>query len=164
MDATIMPSPKLLARVRKDFPLIQFAAGQLFSWSASRQTVTYAKDSHADLLLLHELSHAILEHATYQADIELLRQESAAWAHAVKLASHYGVDVDHDFIEDNLDSYRDWLHVRSLCPTCGQIGLQNQKKTYSCLNCRSSWGVNDARQCQLRRTRLQGQNQPAQVA
>lgn len=156
-----MLSPnKLLTRVRKDFPHLQFEPAETFAWSPDQQTITYADEPRTDLLLLHELSHALLGHKDYSLDIELLRLESAAWDYAKGLANQYNVPLDDDLIEDNLDSYRDWLHARSACPNCQQIGIQNQKNTYSCLNCRYSWGVNDAKQCQLRRTRLQGQDQP----
>jgi hypothetical protein len=70
------------------------------------------------------------------------------------LAPRYRVAYDDNLIEDALDTYREWLHARSLCPTCGLTGLQTKTSTYVCMNCRCSWRPNDARQCALRRYKL----------
>ncbi len=107
------------------------------------------------LYALHELAHAVLGHTGYRLDIELLRREREAWdAVRTTFAPHYEVPYDVDLIEDSLDTYRDWLHARALCPTCNLTGIQTKTNTYSCINCRCSWRPNDARQCALRRYKL----------
>jgi hypothetical protein len=152
----------LLKQLQQDFPQYAFLEGVNFSWSPSAGTITYIQNRatpHGGASLLHELAHAELKHIGYTLDVALLRRESAAWHYAITiLAPRYRLQIDQDFAEQCLDGYREWLYKRSTCPRCGQTGLQSPKKTYSCLNCRSSWRVNDARQCALRRIRLRGQS------
>ena len=59
--------------------------------------------------------------------------------------------VVEDFIEEHLDTYRDWLHARSSCPDCTATGYQTDASTYACPACSHTWRVNEARICQLRR-------------
>lgn len=150
------PTKSLLSKVKTDFPY-SFVHGSAFKWSPDAKQITYPslEGPSDEWALLHELAHAELGHYDYDLDIELLRHEAAAWQHAQEvLGPRYDIAIDEDYIQDNLDSYRHWLHDRSTCPTCHQTGLQTTQNTYSCVNCRCSWRVNDARICRLRRTKL----------
>lgn len=152
MDVTIMLSThSLLPKLIADFPAITFAAGQRFAWSPDTKTVFYDEADDNLELLLHELSHGILGHHEYLKDIELLSMETAAWDKARELGEKYAVTIDKDASEDNLDTYRDWLHARSSCPTCNAVGYQSSKDTYTCVACTGTWRVNEARLCALRR-------------
>jgi hypothetical protein len=147
----------LLDRLKSDFREYIFSKGETFRWSPSHKTITYAGLSEpADIwTLLHELAHAELGHTDYNLDVELMKQEVAAWEYAKHhLATLYSTLIPEDYIEDNLDSYRTWLHKRSLCPDCSQTGLQTTQNTYSCINCRCLWRVNDARMGRLRRVKI----------
>ena len=157
-DATTMPSVSL-PQIEHDFPELQFKEGEVFSWNPNLQTVYYEKlDSQEDLVqLLHEIAHAKLGHKNYQYDIQLIEMERAAWEYAVDtLAPKYDLtlSMDDDNIQDSLDSYRDWLHKRSLCPQCGAVGLQATSSSYKCINCHSEWRVNQAKSCQLKRYQI----------
>lgn len=126
--------------------------GEMFGWDHTACTITYRVDEpHAIAYLLHECGHALLGHAEYKRDIELLPMERAAWDEALVLAAQYTLAIDTDLIEDALDTYRDWLHARSLCPTCEATGIQTAPQTYTCLACHHKWRVNEARSCALRR-------------
>src|SRR5258708_7376579 len=118
----------LLGDIRADYPAIQLVEGPQFSWHAERQCLAYkvaGKDSAQNIFsLLHELGHAVLNHKDYTYDIELLQLEVAAWEKARKLADQYGVELDEGYIQDCLDTYRDWLHLRATCPTCFARSLQ----------------------------------------
>lgn len=157
MVATTMPGiSELFERFKRDFPY-HFALGDDFQWSAASGTITHPLIERVEHLwsLLHEIAHAELAHATYELDIHLIGLESTAWEWAVKhLAPAYDLSIDPDYIQDHMDTYRLWLHKRSLCPRCNQNGFQTNTKTYSCVNCRFLWRANDARICGLRRTRL----------
>lgn len=148
-------------------PEFSFRPGDRFSWSPTDRTIFYietSKDSakgdanaNSAALLLHELSHALLDHHTYQRDVELLAMEAAAW----EAAKHYtlahpdlGANIDETVIQDHLDTYRDWLHARSTCPHCTATGYQTGRHTYRCPACAHEWRVNEARLCSLRRYRL----------
>lgn len=153
MDATTMPSiPSLLPKLITDYPHLSFTSGDLFSWSPSKQTVFYNEsDLENTTLLLHELSHGLLEHRRYSKDIELLAMEAAAWDKTLELAQAYGITLTPDLAEQNLDTYREWMHARSTCPHCEATGYQVKKDTYHCLACSGSWRVNEARLCGLKR-------------
>jgi hypothetical protein len=148
-----MPSIHLLLpKLTTAFPHLTFTAGDLFSWSPSKQTVFYSEADPTNVtLLLHELSHGLLEHRRYSKDIELLAMEAAAWDKTLELAKTYDIELTPDLAEQNLDTYRDWMHARSTCPTCEATGYQTKKDTYSCVACGGTWRVNEARLCGLKR-------------
>lgn len=148
-----MPStPSLLDRLTADYPELTFQAGDHDRWSPAEQTVYYDQAAKDSATLLHELSHALLKHIDYDKDIGLIDMERDAWAYAADtLGPKYGVAIDDDIVQDSLDSYRDWLHARSTCPTCSSTGIQTQSNGYKCVACRATWLVNDARICALRR-------------
>lgn len=155
MAVTIMrPTNKeLLSRLRADYPSITFVAGDDFKWSQARGEIVFSDGP--GLYLLHELAHALLAHRDYSLDIELLRQEREAWDHVrSNLAPKYAVKHNEKLVEETLDTYREWMHARAICPACGVTGLQTKTSTYVCVNCRCSWRPNDARQCALRRYKL----------
>jgi hypothetical protein len=97
--------------------------------------------------ILHELGHALLDHQSYENDVNLLQKEAEAWEKAVIVAKSYGMTIDQEHIQNCLDTYRDWLHKRSTCPTCSSHGLQQNKALYRCLNCQGAWKVSSARFC-----------------
>jgi hypothetical protein len=142
---------QLLERLITDYPNIKFVQGDAFYWSPKDRSVTYGLGSTqpeiARWSLLHELSHGILNHTDYSSDFELMELEVAAWQHAKVLAKKYSIKIDPEHIQDCLDTYRDWLHRRSTCPTCGTVSMQKEPKTYECFNCKTSWHVSSSRFC-----------------
>jgi len=139
----------LVAKLANDFPKFKFEKSNVAHWSPTDKTISYTDDSAK---LLHELGHALLDHTDFVQDIELIHLERDAWEKARELASKYEVEITDDMIETALDDYRDWLHARSLCPKCGQTGVQSRDSlVYSCLNCNARWTANDARNCGLKR-------------
>ncbi len=123
-----------------------------FYWDPAANTVFYNPNAqNASLFLLHELGHALLGHGAYNTDIELIGMERAAWERAKQLCHQYGIAAQSDIVQDSLDTYRDWLHARSLCPHCGATGVQAGAQSYQCFNCNTTWRVNEARTCALRR-------------
>lgn len=156
MDAITMPLTTLLAtKLQADFPGFIFAGSNEFRWSPQEKTIFYDQTSDDQASLLHELSHAVLDHTDYTKDIELIEMERDAWEHASTIvAKRYGILIDDTTVQDALDTYRDWLHARSTCPHCKATGLQTKKNQYRCLVCETKWRVNDARVCALRRYTL----------
>lgn len=148
------PTNSLINSLEADFPQLCFVQHETCRWSPDTQTVYYAalKTPENNYTLLHELAHGSLEHRDFTSDIDLLRKEVEAWQYAKDvLGKTYGIEIPDDFIDDSLETYRIWIHNRSLCPNCNQNGMQTKNDTYECLNCRCRWRVNDARQCQLKR-------------
>lgn len=150
-----MPSTNqpLLEKLEQDNPDLVFEPDEGFEWSPSDNTIKYdLSDPHFDARLLHELSHALLDHHRYVRDIDLIAMERDAWRHArMELGPRYEVRVDGDVIHHDMDTYRDWLHERSTCPKCASTGLETKKHLYKCLTCGHTWRVNEARTCALRR-------------
>jgi hypothetical protein len=141
----------LLHKLAADFPTLNFQPGEQFCWSPEEKQVTFKLDSANERIgqwaLLHEVAHALLGHNTYASDFELLQLEVAAWEKARQLAPGYGCEINADHIQDCLDTYRDWLHRRSTCPTCGNRSLQETHRQYSCFNCDTKWHVTASRFC-----------------
>lgn len=147
----------LLAKVSNDYPRLKFIEGAHFSWHAHKKHVSY-KTSQEDTghhvwALLHELGHALLDHADYANDVELLQLEVAAWEKAVELGRQYGFTIEEDYMEDCLDTYRDWLHLRSTCPNCYSRTPQENQTTYRCFNCQTRWHVTRSRLCRPYRSK-----------
>lgn len=139
----------------KDFPGITFENGDSFFWSPREQRVTYTTHQdvaeHGIWALLHEVSHAALGHTDYKNDFELIKLESTAWQHAKRLGKKYGISIDAEHIQDCLDTYRDWLHKRATCPTCGVVSLQRSDSLYQCFNCQTTWSVPRSPLCRVTR-------------
>lgn len=154
MAATTTPStPSLLEHVAQDYSDITFTVHSNFEWAPSSKTIFYDPDDPLwKARLLHEIGHADLMHSTYGRDIQLIAHERDAWHHArTVLAPRYGITISGDTIEHDMDTYRDWMHARSICPACSATGLQTDDHEYTCVACRNVWRVNEARMCQLRR-------------
>lgn len=145
----------LLNELRVRFPMLSFREGTVFCWSPEMQEVTYnpMSDLHtSSWSLLHETSHGLLNHTTYGTDFELLRLEVAAWQKAKELAQEVDIEIDEDHIQDCLDSYRDWIYGRSICPRCSTKSLQlSDLKHYRCFNCHEVWQVTPSRFCRAYR-------------
>lgn len=146
----------LLKALRQDFPNLTFKTSDDFYWSPKEQSVYYAHTKRQSDIwsLLHEASHGILGHQTFVTDFELLQLELAAWEKAKELAIKYNITINPDHVEDCLDTYRDWLHKRSLCPSCSVKSLQEGASTYRCLNCSTAWRVSANRHCRPYRTKI----------
>jgi ribosomal protein S27AE len=138
----------LVKQIASDYPALSFLPGNAFSWSPQQQTVYYHNGhEHFAWSLLHELGHALRQHQSYSSDIELVLLEAEAWEEASTIASRYDIVIDADHIQDCLDTYREWLHQRSTCPTCGSSSLQSTSESYQCFNCHTEWKVSASRFC-----------------
>jgi len=149
----------LLERLKSDYPKLRFREGKKFAFRPPR-TVFYEAEQlkqsrqvepghpeqpvgleradcsgQAELQLLHELGHAVLEHKNFRTDLERLKMEVAAWAEARKFCEQYNIYYDEEFVEGQLDSYRDWLHAKSRCPRCGLTRYQTPNGQYHCPGC-----------------------------
>lgn len=147
---------ELVRCLTRDHPALNFVAGKSFYWCPESSQVFYdssrSGEPSALWSLLHETSHALLGHAAYDTDIELLHLEVAAWHRAVQLAKTYTIVIENDYIQDCLDTYRDWLYRRSVCPGCGTQCLQNDTSShYRCFNCHTRWHVSPSRFCRAYR-------------
>jgi len=153
MAATTTAFNSLLQKLKSEHSDVSFESSDDFRWSSSLSTVYY-KPGKDVITLLHETAHAVLSHTSYEHDIGLIHLEREAWNKTLELGKQYGVAVDPEIVENALDTYRDWLHARSLCPLCKQNGVQTGENTYTCVICNQKWTVNDARSCGLKRHKI----------
>lgn len=137
----------LLNTLINDYPSIRFITGAHCRWSPQDQTITYVSEKSEENMwgILHELGHALLGHTTYKTDAELVQKEMLAWEKANELGKIYGVTLNDEYIQDCLDSYRDWINKRSTCPMCGVKTVSTVDNTYRCFNCQETWVVTPAR-------------------
>ncbi len=146
---SVKASPKdFIDQLSLDYPAFKFKPGTQEHWSPKTNTITYNPEEPINLLrygFLHELAHAQLGHIDYEGDFELLKLEAGAWELAAKIGKKYNVVISQDHIQNCLDTYRDWLHQRSACPTCGMRVLQKDSSHYHCFNCQTQWKVTSGR-------------------
>ncbi|MDR0979841.1 MAG: hypothetical protein LBM12_01645 [Candidatus Nomurabacteria bacterium] len=144
-----------MERLKADYPQFKWRIGARFRWRPATRTITVEKWAKNDrngqktaksagegyvgqkyaLLTLHELAHALLGHKDDSCDVLRLKCEAEAWEKVKSdLCGRYGVAWDEEFAQDNLDTYRAWLHKKSACPVCKQCRLQTKTGEYVCLN------------------------------
>lgn len=158
---------KLLEALGRDYPHLQFTPSEAFCWSPTTKQVFYSSSGSPEAVwsILHETAHALLAHTAYSRDFELLQMEVAAWEHAKALAHNYGECIDEDHIQHCLDSYRDWLHRRSVCPLCDCKAVQSDNtRVYRCFNCHRTWSVAPSRFCRSYRQHQEYKKSPASLA
>lgn len=157
----------LLKRVIQDYPMIDFHSCDNFCWSPKKQQICFNKNSLANnkgnWTLLHELGHAIAGHNNYIYDLELIEIESSAWTIAQELAETYNIQIDQNYIQNCLDSYRDWLHLRSTCPKCNFLNIQITPIIYRCINCEHHWQVSSSKLCRPYRLTYKNKTTPLPV-
>ena len=113
-----LETAEFFERLSTGFSEFRFKLGPKFAFRPPKTIILGPLEPFAGLLALHEVSHAHLGHKDFKMDIERLKMESAAWEKAKELAAMYRIEVDEDLIQDELDTYRDWLHQKSRCPVC----------------------------------------------
>jgi hypothetical protein len=140
---------KLLKTLQANHPQLRFTSGTSFLWSPETNEVFYKLGGTGERdiwALLHETGHALLGHQSYTSDVQLLKMEIEAWQKARQLGGELTIAIDENHIQDCLDTYRDWLNARALCPSCATRCLQqNSGKAYRCHNCHTSWNVTPSR-------------------
>lgn len=136
------------------YPQFNFIPGDRLHWNAAKSTITYDKNRSVGEQfagLLHETAHGILNHHNFSNDIELITLERDAWSEAKELAKKLKYNLPQDYIDNCMDTYRDWLYKRAKCPQCALVGIQTGKNAYSCIFCAVDWQVPSSRLCAIRR-------------
>ena len=145
---------KIIDAIISNYSSIKFVEDDIYYWSPKNREVHYTKSINNDTdiwKLMHEIGHALLDHKNFKLDIELLQLEIAAWEQAKKIAADYNMQISDDHIQDCLDTYRDWLYRRSICPNCMNTSLQDASNSYKCFNCGNLWRVSVSRTCRTYR-------------
>lgn len=140
--------------ITSEFPELRFMEGKTLSWNPQTDTITIPKSDTDDTVygLIHEIAHAKLTHDSFLHDVDLIKMEREAWNKACEIAKdRFDLKINYEYIEDCLDSYRDWLYKRSLCPRCTLSGFQVNNHEYSCPHCLIDWKVPVSRLCTVKR-------------
>ena len=135
MVATTTLKPSFRQLLQNNYPKFTFIDGDKFTFRPPKTIIIGPPEPNDALLLLHELGHALSDHNDYNTHIERLKIETEAWSVAKKLCQEYNVPYDEDFVEAQLDTYRDWLHTKSICKKCGLTRCQSQSGKYYCPLC-----------------------------
>jgi len=146
----------IVDKLTTKYPDLLLKADTTYYWSPNTRTVHYKSPDSSESgawSLLHESGHALLGHTNYYSDFELVKLEAEAWKKAQSIEQDFGLTIDEDHIQDCLDSYRGWLHKRSLCPDCRLSGIQTNASSYTCIFCHKCWEVSSDRFCRPYRKR-----------
>lgn len=139
-----MQLSKIITQLSADFPDFDFTYGKRFSFRPPKNIVIGPYEGKNTLLLVfHELGHAISGEYQYNLAVERLKIESKAWQEAKKIyelckTNDKYPDLpswDDEFVEENLDTYRNWLHTKSRCLSCGLTMLQKPDRSWYCPYC-----------------------------
>ncbi len=128
-----MAELELLNRIKSDYKEFIFREGRKYAFRPPKTIIIGPEDD--PLSLLHELGHALLKHRSFDTDAKRLRMEREAWEKARELAAFYNVPFDEELMENELDSYRDWLDHKSRCPKCKLTRYQTPDGVYHCPKC-----------------------------
>jgi len=134
-NSLLMDMELLVKKLKTDYPNLAFIKGERFKFRYPKTIVVDYDESNAELLLLHELGHAILGHRDFKTDVERLKMEAEAWEKAKELAERYRIDYNEEIVQAELDTYRDWLHKKSRCPKCGLTRFETSDGVYHCPRC-----------------------------
>lgn len=125
-----------LKTLQSSFPGYTFRLRTRFSFHPPK-TINLGSldDPNFHLLSLHELAHAELGHFSFSTDAERLKMEVAAWQTTAKLCQKFDIPFDHSFAETELETYRNWLHQKSICKKCHLTRFQTPDGIYHCPHC-----------------------------
>lgn len=137
MGNTSMPSKRNESEreIVKDFPQFRFVRGKKFEFRPPKTIVVGPDEENAEMMLLHEVGHAVLGHRSYTTGLSRLKMEAEAWEKAKELAVRYGMEFQEELAQEELDTYREWLHQKSRCPECGLTRFQSPDGIYHCPRC-----------------------------
>ena len=124
-----------LTTLKTDYPAFSFKPGKKFLFRPKKSIFYLETNQNFQLLFLHELSHALLGHFSYNTSLERLQIERDAWAKTKELCKKHNVQFSSSQAENELDTYRDWLHKKSRCPKCELTRFQTPDGEYHCPRC-----------------------------
>ena len=129
-----------ITELKKDYPDLRFKNGRKFAFRPPKTILLGPEEPNYKALILHEVAHALCGHKNFKIDIERIKMECEAWEKAKELAEHYGIEIDEEMIQEELDTYRDWLHQKSRCRLCGLTRFQTTDGRYHCPRCNELLG------------------------
>ena len=134
-----MSDSDFLSKLISDYPQFSFKSGKKFKFRPKKTIFYVSKSPNFKPLLLHELSHALLGHFSFETSLERLQIERDAWQKTSELCALYSIPFSEDFFAEELDSYRDWLHKKTLCRVCGLSCIELSSTSLYCPKCQKTY-------------------------
>ncbi len=128
-----------LETIKKTYPEFTFRPGRKFLFHPPKSIRYLESDENFRFLLLHELSHALLGHFSFNRSLERLQIERDAWAKTRELCSLHSVTFNEELAETELNTYRDWVHQKTLCKHCGLSCLEVSSESLYCPFCQRKY-------------------------
>ncbi len=128
-----------LKELQENYPNFVFKPGHKFLFRPKKTIYYIEANDNFRLLLLHELAHALLEHFSFDRSLERLEIERDAWEKTQKLCVIYNIPFDEKLAESELNTYRDWVHQKTLCKTCGLTCLEVSSESLYCPFCQKTY-------------------------
>ncbi|MBR5389409.1 hypothetical protein IK146_02525 [Candidatus Saccharibacteria bacterium] len=124
-----------LNMLQESYPDYVFKPGRKFLFRPPKSIYYLESDENFRLLILHELAHALLGHYTFDRSLERLQIERDAWAKTRELCQLHSIPYDDNLAETELNTYRDWVHQKTLCKRCGLSCLEVSSESLYCPFC-----------------------------
>ncbi len=124
-----------LETLKTSYPEFTFKPGRKFLFRPRKSIFYIESDENFRLLLLHELAHALLGHFSFDKSLERLQIERDAWEKTRELCETHSIPFSEEFANSELDTYRDWVHQKTLCPSCGLTCLEVNSESLYCPFC-----------------------------
>ena len=148
LDRAQIPSNclPLIEQLIQDYPDFCFRTGKKFAFrfafgakNAKPTVFLGPPQPYFALQTLHELAHGLCGHKDWSNCISRLKCEREAWERAKTLFFKYQKLIpdpwNEDFVETSLDTYRNWVHQKTLCPVCGLTRFQDENGIFHCPEC-----------------------------
>ena len=142
LEKTPLLSEKNLAfleAIKESYPEFTFRPGRKFLFRPPKSIYYLESDENFRFLLLHELSHALLGHFSFSRSLERLQIERDAWAKTRELCSLHSITFNEELAEIELNTYRDWVHQKTLCKHCGLSCLEVSSESLYCPFCQNEY-------------------------
>lgn len=128
-----------ITQLASDYPNFRFRIGKKFAFCPPNTIFFGPPQPNYALQTLHELAHGLCGHKDWSNSVSRIKIEREAWERARGLFKTYQKlspdPWDEDFVENSLDTYRDWLHQKTLCKTCGLTRFQDDSGAFHCPHC-----------------------------
>lgn len=128
-----------LETLKSEFPNFSFKPGRKFLFRPKKSIFYLEDNENFRLLLLHELAHALLGHFSFETSLDRLKIERDAWDKTRSLCADFNVPFLEEVAEAELNSYRDWLHQKTLCKTCGLSCIEVDSESLFCPFCQKTY-------------------------
>lgn len=140
-EASLLSDANLafLDTLKSTYSDFTFKSGRKFLFRPPKSIFYLESNENFRFLLLHELAHALLGHFSFSRSLERLEIERDAWEKTRELCELHNVAFDESLAEAELDTYRDWVHQKTLCKTCGQTCLEVSSESLFCPFCQKTY-------------------------